>query len=385
MDPDPTVTPESDLRRATAPRTMSAREWYARDVVSVLGLPFDVVDVEGAVQTIREAARERRRCFVSTPNVNFAVTAFDDTMFRDIVLRSDLNLADGAPIVRLGRWLGALLPERVAGATVFEALRRHPGRPLNVYFFGGPVGAAARAACALDAENGGLRCVGFDDGGFGSVESLGDPGTIDRINASGADLLVAALGARKGQAWLALHARRLEVPVLCHLGAVINFASDTIRRAPAAWQAAGLEWLWRIREEPSIWRRYADDGAVLARLLLTEVLANVSRDPATSVQPSLAVTRHVDEEDWRLCGHWRRDDLGPLQDALVTADADRFKIIVRLNDVRSVDPSFIGLLQIAEGRLGRERFAWTGAVGSVAKRFRRALVPVDSRRPPHPA
>jgi N-acetylglucosaminyldiphosphoundecaprenol N-acetyl-beta-D-mannosaminyltransferase len=80
------------------------------------------------------------------------------------------------------------------------------------------------------------------------------------------------LGAKKGQSWLLRNHHRLRIPVRAHLGASINFQAGTVRRAPLRIQKFGLEWLWRIKEEPYLWRRYWNDGAVLLRLLLTRVL-----------------------------------------------------------------------------------------------------------------
>jgi N-acetylglucosaminyldiphosphoundecaprenol N-acetyl-beta-D-mannosaminyltransferase len=127
--------PADTAAHAKPPRRASG---FDRHVVSVLGLPFDICTVAEAVERLRADALSNTRCWVSTPNLNFLIAAQSDAAFRDSVLRSDLSLADGAPIVRIARFLGLPLHERVAGATVFEALRAHPGTPLSVYFFGGP-------------------------------------------------------------------------------------------------------------------------------------------------------------------------------------------------------------------------------------------------------
>jgi N-acetylglucosaminyldiphosphoundecaprenol N-acetyl-beta-D-mannosaminyltransferase len=96
---------------------------------------------------------------------------------------------------------------------------------------------------------------------------------IDTIKSSGADLLVASLGNQKGHLWLGRNHHRLLIPVRAHFGASLNFQAGTVRRAPLIVQKSGLEWLWRIKEEPYLWRRYWNDGAVLLRLLFTRVLS----------------------------------------------------------------------------------------------------------------
>ena len=108
--------------------------------------------------------------------------------------------------------------------------------------------------------------------GFGSVEELSRDDVIEAINASQADFLVASLGARKGQLWLQKNHHRLRIPVRAHLGATINFEAGTITRAPAVVRRLGIEWLWRIKEEPYLWKRYWHDARALFRLLVTCVL-----------------------------------------------------------------------------------------------------------------
>ena len=242
---------------------------FDREVYCVLGLPVDAVDMDGAVAAVRRAAASGRRCMVSTPNLNFLAGALSDPAFRDSVLESDLCLADGMPLVWVARALGLPIRSRVAGSDLFAALAKHPGPPLRVYFFGGPDGAAQAACERVNANAHGLRCVGFDSPGFVSIEAMSDAPRIARINGSGAQFVVAALGARKGQAWLRHNRAQLRAPVLCHLGAVVNFAAGRVRRAPAWLQRLGLEWLWRIGQEPALWRRYAGDGLALLRLMAT--------------------------------------------------------------------------------------------------------------------
>lgn len=242
----------------------------------LIGLPVHAVTLDQAVQYIKACALGNHRCFFSTPNLNFLITAQSNEAFRRSVEQSDLSLADGMPLVWLSKMLGLPIRERVAGSDVFEALRKASGPPVRVYFYGGPPGAAARAMEAINADKGGgLVCVGAQSPGYGGVEELSAPDTIAAINQSGAQFLVVSLGAAKGQAWILHNLAHLNVPVVSHLGAVVNFAAGEVSRAPVFMQKAGLEWLWRIKEEPSLWRRYAGDGFALLKLLVTKVFPAV--------------------------------------------------------------------------------------------------------------
>lgn len=235
---------------------------FDRDVHCLGGLPFDAVTLTQAVGSIRDAALQKQRCFFSTPNLNFLMMARRDCAFRESVLRSNLVIADGMPLVWTAKMLGIPIVERVAGSDVFEVLRDavSADEPIKVYFFGGPEGVAEQAAQQLNQQHGGLYCVGFFSPGFVSVEAMSTPEQIAAINASGADFLVVSLGAKKGQEWIMRNRERLQVPIISHLGAVLNFEAQTVRRAPVWMQHAGMEWLWRIGQEPSLWQRYTRDG-----------------------------------------------------------------------------------------------------------------------------
>jgi N-acetylglucosaminyldiphosphoundecaprenol N-acetyl-beta-D-mannosaminyltransferase len=346
---------DGDLLRTEA-RELDPASRFDRDIVCVLGLPFDTVDLSQAVEKIRAAAFSNARCFVSTPNLNFLIAAQRDPGFRDSVLRSDLSLADGAPIVWIARCLRLPLTARVAGASVFEALRAQEGPPLTVDVFGGPPGVAEAACRNLNAVAGGLRCVGFDDAGFGSLDEMSAPERIKKINATGAQFVVVALGAKRGQGWIERNAAALEAPVLCHLGAVVNFVAGTVKRAPVVLQRFGLEWLWRIKEERGLWRRYFGDGVAVSRLVFDRVLPYaffLRRRKGVGQSPGLRVSR-AGENDIaiRLGGAWIRATLEPLRHALRQAAIPGIRVSLMLREVTDVDGAFIALLMLARGRLG---------------------------------
>jgi N-acetylglucosaminyldiphosphoundecaprenol N-acetyl-beta-D-mannosaminyltransferase len=244
-----------------------------REVYGIFGIPVDAADEGVVLERVRGAASARRPLLLSTPNLNFLIQSLSDTPFRESLLRSDLCCADGMPIVWLARLLGAPIRERVAGSDMFEALKAPTATsPLKVFLFGGPEGVAEKACAALNAAPGGIVCVGWLYPGFGGLESMSTNDVIATINASKADFLFVSLGAQKGQAWLLRNHARLEIPVRVHLGATINFQSGDVQRAPQGLRKAGLEWLWRIAQEPYLWRRYWHDGRKLIELTLTRAL-----------------------------------------------------------------------------------------------------------------
>ena len=240
---------------------------------SLLGLPFDQVEPDQAVDIIDQAIKTKRKCFLSTPNLNFIVQSKSDESFYESVIYSDLVVADGMPVIWTAKLLGIPLQSRVAGSSLFETLQnKRRDKPISVFFFGGQGNAAQQAAESLNRNSVGMIACGALNPGMGTVESMSDKAIIDQINAAEPDFLVVALGAKKGQQWIMKNREQLNVSVISHLGAVVNFVGDNVQRAPLRWQKMGLEWVWRILQEPLLWKRYLIDGLWFLRLMLTRVV-----------------------------------------------------------------------------------------------------------------
>jgi N-acetylglucosaminyldiphosphoundecaprenol N-acetyl-beta-D-mannosaminyltransferase len=288
----------------------SVRGWSARPVHWLLGLPFDAITLDEAVDRISQAVRKRTPLFLSTPNLNFLIASQTNPAFQHSVLDSDLSVADGIPIVWIARLLGVPIPERVAGSDIFQSLMRGDVGPIKVYLFGGENGVAKKAASRIRSLNGPLSCVGYYSPGFGSIEQMSSPAIIAEINASGADFVIVALGAAKGQAWIEKNRNNLNAPVISHLGAVINFAAGTVNRAPEWMRKWGTEWVWRIKEEPKLLKRYFFDGCALIGLFLRNILpaiirgraqlSEVSHDPAFAINLSEKKIMAVFKDGWLL-------------------------------------------------------------------------------------
>jgi len=353
---------------------------FTRPVYCVLGLPFDALDMQQTVDLLLARAGSGERCFFSTPNLNFLITSQQDPVFRDSVLRSSLSLADGMPVVWLAKLLGLPFTDRVAGATVFERLRDQRVMPLGVFFFGGPDGVAQQAADVLNAGEGRMRCVGAYSPGFGTIEDMSTPAIIDRINASHADLLVVSLGAKRGQAWIEHNLAALDTPLVSHLGAVVNFVAGTVSRAPSLVGRLGLEWLWRIKEEPALWRRYWSDGMALVRLLTTRALPaalDARRLRAASAAPVLQESDDGQRYTLTLGGAWRDGALGELRTALARATAQPRRMHVVLRDDCSLDSAALGLLLLLYGHQSRTGMALSMDAGSASLRRTMRLQNVD--------
>jgi len=143
---------------------------------------------------------------------------------------------------------------------------------VKVFFFGGQAGIAEIASHKLNESSSGMEGCGFYDPGFVSIDDMSSPAIIEQINNTCPDFLVVALGAKKGQQWIQKNRNDLNSNIISHLGAVVNFVAGQVDRAPVIWQKLGFEWLWRIYQEPVLWKRYTIDGLALLQLMVTKVL-----------------------------------------------------------------------------------------------------------------
>jgi N-acetylglucosaminyldiphosphoundecaprenol N-acetyl-beta-D-mannosaminyltransferase len=323
----------------------------SREVYCILGVPVDAIDMDAVLRRVESAADSRTPFFISAPNLNSLVISQLDRDFKDSLILSDVSTADGMPVIWIARLAGIPLKGRIAGSDIFDALKaKHcTAHPLKIFLFGGPEGVAEVASRALNSQTSGVRCVGWFYPGFCSAEEMSRDDIIDDINSSGAEFLVASLGNRKGQLWLQRNHYRLSVPVRAHLGATLNFQAGMVRRAPAVMRKSGLEWLWRIKEEPHLWRRYWNDGRVLLRLLFTNVLPFVFLTWWLQLKHgrndfALTQVHGYETVTLSLSGPANAGHVDEIVSAFREAIATKKKFALDFSKTRSVDARFLGLL-----------------------------------------
>jgi N-acetylglucosaminyldiphosphoundecaprenol N-acetyl-beta-D-mannosaminyltransferase len=324
-----------------------------RLVYCVLGMPIDAVGMSQVLSRIEAAAVTKTRCLISTVNLDFLVQTRSDSSFHETLLESDLCTADGMPIVWVGRFLGVPITGRVSGSDLLEMLKSDAGnQPLNVFLFGGGEGVSEAAGLAINMTSQRLKCVGTLNPGFGDIAELSRPQHIQAINASKADFLVASLGAKKGQLWLYQNRDHISVPIRAHLGAAVSFMAGTVKRAPRWCRNFGLEWLWRIKEEPYLWRRYAGDGIVALKLLWTNVLPlwALNRFDRSRGKHARALTIEVARDANTIVKL-----TGAATDANVTRTIEAFEealsssgdMVLDFAKVDAIDARFLGLILMA--------------------------------------
>lgn len=242
-------------------------------------LLVDAVRFDEALGRIEALVDAKAGGVVFTPNVDHVVVAEREPRLRAAYARCELSLADGQPLVWTSGLVGLRLPEKVSGSDVLHpifglALRRK----YRLYLLGAAPGVAEEAARKLK-ETTGLEVCGIDCPRIGLKPEADEAEVVARIRAAQPDLLLVFLGAPKAEVFLDRIRDGLGPVVSVSLGASLDFYVGRVRRAPRWMQRTGLEWLYRLWQEPRrLAKRYlVDDVRFLAILARTMRLPRAER------------------------------------------------------------------------------------------------------------
>lgn len=226
--------------------------WYHR--IQILGLPVDNINYEEWMGLINRWVRQGTRVHhVCTVNPEFMILAQHDVNFANILRRADLCVPDGIGILWAADILKNRLKERVTGSDgIYRIAQEAAERGWRLFFLGAAEGIAAEAAQILTEKYEGLQIVGTYSGSPSPEE---EADIVERVNMSGADVLLVAYGAPRQDKWIARNTPRLAVKMAMGVGGAFDFVVGRVPRAPEWMQDWGLEWLYRLYKEPRrIWR-----------------------------------------------------------------------------------------------------------------------------------
>ncbi len=227
----------------------------------------DVVDFDGAVSAIVALCRGGKGGTVLTPNVDHVVMAEHDEALKAAYDGASLSLTDGKPLVWLARAMGRPVPQKISGSDLIRPLvARAAQEGLRCFFFGGKDGIADKAAGILADEYPGLIVAGCHSPPFGFEKNDdSDRAAVDIVRAAKPDLVFVALGAPKQELWMHKHREALAPAVSLGIGASLDFIAGAVKRAPPWMSNVGLEWVYRIGQEP---RRMAERYLVRDRAIV---------------------------------------------------------------------------------------------------------------------
>jgi N-acetylglucosaminyldiphosphoundecaprenol N-acetyl-beta-D-mannosaminyltransferase len=247
--PRPRSKKRSTKRLADPSRDDSTR------FVELLGHRIDRLGLEETAVRCRDALVRGERTHHVSLNAAKIVRARDDERLAGILRSAQLVNADGQSIVWASRLLGDPLPERVAGIDLMSSLLDvAEAEGFRVYFLGARPDVLDRALVNLRMQHPQLVVAGAHHGYFDASDN---EEICNHINSAGADMLFVAMSSPRKEYWVAEHAHLLEVALIMGVGGALDVVAGVVVRAPRWIQDAGLEWAFRLFQEPRrMWRRY---------------------------------------------------------------------------------------------------------------------------------
>ncbi|MGI8624595.1 MAG: WecB/TagA/CpsF family glycosyltransferase [Solirubrobacteraceae bacterium] len=238
------------------------------DEEPVLGIPLALTDYEKTLDWIDATIAHRRQGYICVAAVHTVMACQEDADLREAVLQADFTVPDGQPLVWAMNMLGHDLPSRVYGPELMErACERAARTGVRMYLYGGRnQGALVQLALNLRRRFPGLQIVGGYSPPYRELSEEEETAAVAEINRSRADVVWVGIGAPKQEKWM-LHIREhLDAPVLLGVGAAFDFHAGLVPQAPAWMQRFGLEWVFRLVQEPRrLWRRYARYNPLFVR------------------------------------------------------------------------------------------------------------------------
>jgi N-acetylglucosaminyldiphosphoundecaprenol N-acetyl-beta-D-mannosaminyltransferase len=218
----------------------------------VLGIPLAMTDYAHALDAMDEMVERRQPGIVCAVAVHAVTVGYEDPEMHQALQRATLVLPDGMPVVWAANLLGEKLQERVYGPELMLRYNdRCAERGHQVWLYGGrDQGSLVQLALNMRQRHPGIKIVGGYSPPFRPLSAEEEDEVVRQINDARPDVLWVGIGVPKQEKWMARMRDRLEVPVMCGVGAAFDFHAGRISQAPRWMQQRGLEWIYRIAQEP---------------------------------------------------------------------------------------------------------------------------------------
>lgn len=237
-----------------------------RKTANILGVPIDIVTLEGALDRIIEFLKNSGCKMVTTPNTEIIMAAEEDPELSKILTSSDLCIPDGIGLIYASRIHKLGLLERVPGVDLMKKILEYSNiAEKSIFILGGRPGVAEAACKNIKNSFKSIRIVGFNDGYFNHED---EKKIINEINSLRPDILFVALGAPRQEKWMYEHKSELHVKVAMGVGGSVDIWAGTAKRAPVLFQRLGLEWLYRLIKEPWRYKRMLALPKFIIKILL---------------------------------------------------------------------------------------------------------------------
>lgn len=235
----------------------------------ILKTNIAVTNMPEAVEFIDDRIRSGSGGYICISNVHTTVMAYEDEDYRKIQNSALLALPDGKPLSVVSKKRGFPEAERVAGPDLMERIFRESAKKGYLhYFYGSTPGTLTALSEKLQTKYPGIRIVGMEAPPFRELTREEDAACVDRINGVGPDIVWVGLGAPKQERWMYAH-RGCINGLMIGVGAGFDFHAGTVKRAPKWVQNIGMEWFYRLCQDPKrLWKRYVSTNWKFLRLMV---------------------------------------------------------------------------------------------------------------------
>jgi N-acetylglucosaminyldiphosphoundecaprenol N-acetyl-beta-D-mannosaminyltransferase len=249
-------------------------------IKNVIGFPVTALPFDEQITLMLQWAEKRLSKVVCVANVHMLMEAHSNPKFAEMLLDADLVTPDGMPLVWLMNWMGVRQQDRVAGMDILMALcRQAASAGMSVFFLGSDPETLERMRYRLERDFPTLKIAGMEPLPFRPLTSEEDSVVIQKINACGAGLVLVSLGCPKQEIWMNQHKGKIRA-VMLGLGGAFPVYAGLRKWAPIWVRNAGLEWLYRLVQEPRrLWKRYFGTIPPFIYLAIKQVLAERSHPP----------------------------------------------------------------------------------------------------------
>lgn len=227
------------------------------ETVEIFGIKIHNTTLEEATKTIENYLRSGKLNIIYTPNTEIVMVAKDDKGLKGLLNQGDLITADGIGLIYGSRIKNRPLKERVTGFDMsIKMLELANKNNYSLYLLGGKDGVARDAAKNIKKDYPNIKIAGYHHGYFkgshtGDLNSKDEKGIIDDINSKNPDIIFVGLGFPKQEMWIDFNKDKIKGRVIIGNGGVMDILSGNAKRAPEIYQKLGLEWFYRLLQDPS--------------------------------------------------------------------------------------------------------------------------------------
>jgi N-acetylglucosaminyldiphosphoundecaprenol N-acetyl-beta-D-mannosaminyltransferase len=353
--------------------------------VAILGVPIDNVTMEDVLRRIDRSIREGGFHQIATANVDFLINSIHDRELKEILSACYLVLPDGMPLVWASRLMGASLQERVSGSDLVpRIIELSARRAYRIFLLGSDEVSSNGAARWVAQHHPSTQVVGRCCPEYKDLDEMDHETILRQIDAAQPDILLVAFGSPKQEKWLSMHRHRLRVPVCLGVGCSFDLLAGRLPRAPVWMRDCGLEWLFRVWQEPRrLSLRYTRDAVGLARYMSVQLMA-------TAAQHKPACMSRITEESigavtvLRVSGSLTAAPVASFEQEARIAVAQAHHIVLDLTSTTYLGPDALGaLLHIADIAKRHDRELWlTGLQPSQSRMIHATQLHYDFRTAP---